>query len=43
MRRREHCAGLLLGLLLVVLGGRALAYAPRRRRSRASSAARGSP
>ena len=27
MRRREHCAGLLLGLLLVVLGGRALAYA----------------
>jgi hypothetical protein len=27
MRRREHLAGLLLGLLLVVLGGRALAYA----------------
>jgi hypothetical protein len=27
MRRREHCAGLLLGLVLVVLGGRALAYA----------------
>ena len=27
MRRREHCAGLLLGLVLVILGGRALAYA----------------
>jgi hypothetical protein len=27
MRRREHLAGLLLGLVLVVLGGRALAYA----------------
>jgi hypothetical protein len=27
MRRREHGAGLLLGLVLVVLGGRALAYA----------------
>jgi hypothetical protein len=27
MRRREHFAGLLLGLVLVVLGGRALAYA----------------
>ena len=27
MRRREHCAGLLLGLVLVLLGGRALAYA----------------
>ena len=27
MRRREHLAGLLLGLALVVLGGRALAYA----------------
>ena len=27
MRRREHCAGLFLGLLFVVLGGRALAYA----------------
>jgi hypothetical protein len=27
MKRREHCAGLLLGLVLVTLGGRALAYA----------------
>jgi hypothetical protein len=27
MRRREHAAGLLLGLVLVLLGGRALAYA----------------
>lgn len=27
MRRREHVAGLFLGLLFVVLGGRALAYA----------------
>jgi hypothetical protein len=27
MRRREHFAGLLLGLVLVLLGGRALAYA----------------
>ena len=27
MRRREHLAGLVLGLVLVVLGGRALAYA----------------
>jgi hypothetical protein len=27
MRRREHLAGLSLGLVLVVLGGRALAYA----------------
>ena len=27
MRRREHIAGLFLGLVLVVLGGRALAYA----------------
>ena len=27
MRRREHLAGLTLGLVLVVLGGRALAYA----------------
>ena len=27
MRRREHLAGLLLGLVLVVLGGRAAAYA----------------
>jgi hypothetical protein len=27
MRRREHLAGLLLGLVLVVLSGRALAYA----------------
>jgi len=27
MRRREHLAGLLLGLVLVLLGGRALAYA----------------
>jgi hypothetical protein len=27
VRRREHLAGLLLGLVLVVLGGRALAYA----------------
>lgn len=27
MRRREHLAGLFLGLVLVVLGGRALAYA----------------
>ena len=27
MRRREHLAGFLLGLVLVVLGGRALAYA----------------
>jgi hypothetical protein len=27
MRRREHLGGLLLGLVLVILGGRALAYA----------------
>jgi hypothetical protein len=27
MKRREHLAGLLLGLVLIVLGGRAIAYA----------------
>ena len=43
MRRREHAGGLLLGLVLVLLGGRALAYAATPTPLAASSAARASP